>query len=336
MRTLPEATRRGKGLRGAATRRTLPAPSAPVHHAPRPRTLVTTLTRLLLAILLLCAPAAAQPARPLDVMTFNLRFAHTTPPNLWPQRRPVVRALVQRWAPDVIGTQEGLYAQLADMQADLPAYAWIGLGRDGGSHGEFMAVFYRRDRLTPLEYDHFWLSDTPATIASRTWGNDYPRMVTWVRFRDRASGRDFYFVNTHFDHEVQLSRERGAELMLRRMAGFDSALPVVLVGDFNVDAGANPVYTMLTESGGFADAWRALGKPEPAFGTFHDFKGVAGAKGSGRIDWILTRNGAAAVSTEIVTFARGGQLPSDHFPVAARVRLGSAAGSGKRGAGTRR
>ena len=52
-------------------------------------------------------------------------------------------------APDVFGTQEGLYEKLKDMAADLPDYDWIGLGRNGGSRDEFSAAFYRRRGLNP-------------------------------------------------------------------------------------------------------------------------------------------------------------------------------------------
>jgi endonuclease/exonuclease/phosphatase family metal-dependent hydrolase len=267
------------------------------------------------------APTAAQGVGTLEVMTFNLRYAHATPPNLWADRRPVVRELIERWAPDVIGTQEGLYSQIADIAADLGGYSWIGLGREGGSHGELMAVFYRTDRLAALEFDHFWLSDTPERIGSRSWGNRYPRMVTWVRFRDRERGREFYLVNTHLDHEVQLARERSAELILERLETFDPVLPVVLVGDFNADAGDNPVYQLLVGRGGFVDSWRAAGCAEPPFGTFHDFEGVDGAAGRARIDWILVGGAASILEAEILTFARDGQYPSDHFPVVARLEM---------------
>ena len=81
-----------------------------------------------------------------------------------------------------------------------------------------MAIFYRPIRFEPLEFDHFWLSDTPATIGSRSWGNNIPRMVTWVRFLDRLTEREFYFINTHFDHESQPAREQSAELLLERLA----------------------------------------------------------------------------------------------------------------------
>ena len=255
-------------------------------------------------------------------MTFNIRFAHTEPPNLWPDRLPVITELIERRHPDIIGTQEGLYPQLRDLENSLPAYRWIGTGRDGGSRGEFMAVFYRKDRLEPLEYDNYWLSDTPAIAGSRTWGNNYPRMVTWVRFRDRLHGGEFIFVNTHFDHEVQHSRERSASLILARLASIRTGTPVILLGDFNVGARDNPVYSLLTGPGGFTDTWVAAGNAD-TLGTFHDFKGIPAARGERRIDWILLRGPAAVVSTEIVTDARGTQLPSDHFPVIARVRLGS-------------
>ena len=66
-----------------------------------------------------------------------------------------------------MGTQEGLYHQIRQIDEDLSEMTWIGLGRQGGSHGEFMAVFYRPDRLEPLEFDHFWLSDTPARKPTR-------------------------------------------------------------------------------------------------------------------------------------------------------------------------
>lgn len=269
-----------------------------------------------------CATVSRAPAghAALDVMTFNIRYAHTEPPNLWPDRLPVIVELVERRMPDVIGTQEGLYHQLLDLDSALVGYDWIGIGRDGGSRGEFMAVFYRTDRLEPLEYDHYWLSDTPAVAGSKSWGNRYARMVTSVRFRDRASGEEFVFVNTHLDHESQESRERSAALIVERLSSLAADVPLVLLGDFNAGAGENPVHATLTGAGGFTDTWAAAGNADTS-GTFHAFRGPAEASGKRRIDWILVRGPVSVLSSEIVTDARAGQLPSDHFPVVARLRL---------------
>jgi endonuclease/exonuclease/phosphatase family metal-dependent hydrolase len=264
------------------------------------------------------AAATTEGNRTVTVMTFNLRYASLEPPNAWWQRRSVMNQCIRSVDPDVFGTQEGLYGQLKDIEADLAGdYAWIGLGRDGGSEGEFMAVFYRKARFEPLEYDHFWLSDTPSVIASTTWGNSNRRMVTWVRFLDRQTRREFYFWNTHLDHEIQTAREKAAELIRKRIEALKTdGRPLVLLGDFNAMAKANKAYDILTADGFLKETWSGAEQ-----GSFHDFTGTANAD-LGRIDWILTRGDVRVVEKpRIVRFERGGQYPSDHFPVAAKLKL---------------
>ena len=266
--------------------------------------------------------AKARPGRSADdtinVMTFNVRFASATPPNAWWQRRGVLRDCIRQENPDLIGTQEGVYPQLRDMAEDMgQEYDWIGLGREGGSRGEFMAVFYRKGRFVPLEYDHFWLSDTPGVIGSASWGNRVKRMVTWVKFLDNQTSKQFYFWNTHFDHQVQPSREKSAELVKQRVEALKTELPVILVGDFNATARKNRAYEILTEGGFFADTYT-----DEEAGTFHNFSGTPGQQG--RIDWILLRGPVKTVgSTRIVRYNQNGQYPSDHFPVVVPIQLGS-------------
>lgn len=259
------------------------------------------------------------PSGELTVMTYNLRYASQKPPNDWPARRPIVKALLRQYTPDVLGTQEGLYPQLRDILTDLPGYDWIGLGRDGGSRGEFMAVIYRRERLEPLEYDHFWLSDTPEVMASSTWGNTNRRMVTWVRFLDKRTRRPFYFWNTHLDHALQPAREKAATLILDRIRKqTDPKVPLLLVGDFNAVAKANKVYDQLVTEGGLKDTWDLTSiRHNEKTNSFNDFKQPQ-MKGE-RIDWILTRGGVSVRDTGVVTFEQNGQWPSDHFPVMAHL-----------------
>ncbi len=264
--------------------------------------------------------AAEPPPAPLTlrVMTFNLRFASDQQPNAWPDRRPVMRHLIERESPDVIGTQEGLYPQLRDLAADLPNYDWIGLGREGGSRGEFTAIFFRRDRFEPVAFDHFWLSDTPDRIASNTWGAAYLRMASWVRLRDRATRREFYVFNTHLDNVSDSARQKSAELLHARIAAVDAATPLLLVGDFNCAAGASRAYEILTRDAGLTDTWTAAPRREnETLNSFHNYEPPV-AK-SERIDWILARHPAAVGAAAIVTYHEGAQYPSDHFPVTAVV-----------------
>lgn len=286
-----------------------------------------TVLSLILALIAAAGRTAAADAAPakagetVRVMTFNVRVAVDRTPNSWPERRPLIREMMDKTAPDLFGTQEGLYQQVKDLATDLPEFDWIGLGRDGGSRGEFMAVFYRKNRFEPVQFDHFWLSDTPNVVGSTTWGNTNRRMVTWVRFRDRASNQEFYFVNTHLDHQIQPAREKAASLIRERVDALRTELPVILLGDFNAAAGANKAYDILVTEGGFTDGWlTAKERRGKVVKTFNGFS--APVEGDERIDWILARGPVAFEAIEIVTHSRDGRNPSDHFPVVAWVRLG--------------
>ncbi|WP_114558958.1 endonuclease/exonuclease/phosphatase family protein [Desertihabitans aurantiacus] len=267
------------------------------------------------------APASAAEQEELEVMSFNLRYASDTPPNSWQERRPVTRQLLQRERPHLIGTQEGLYEQLRDIEDDLRSrYDSIGLGREGGSRGEFMMIFFDRTRLDPLEYDHFWLSDTPDVVGSQTWGGCCPRMVTWVRFLDRVTGQEFYAVNTHLEAFDATARAKSADLILERMAAFDPELPVVMTGDFNEPAGAGGrVYDTLVTDGPLVDTWEVAEERGELVGTFPNYQ--APVPGGPRIDWVLTSPEVDVRRAEINTFRRGGQFPSDHLPVQASLVL---------------
>lgn len=252
-------------------------------------------------------------------MTYNLRYASPKGPEAWPLRRPAMKALLEEFPPDLMGTQEGVYPQLRDLASDLPGHDWIGTGRDGGSRGEFMAIFYRRDRFEPLAYDHFWLSDTPEVIGSSTWGNTNRRMLTSVHFRDRRTHREFHLWNTHLDHALQPAREKGAALIRARLAKLPPSDRVILMGDFNAVATKNVVYDALTKEIGFTDSWFASARRRNE--TLDSFNGFGKPTfNSARIDWILFRGEAEVSHAEVVDLAPGGRLPSDHYPVLARMR----------------
>ncbi|ARZ71934.1 endonuclease [Streptomyces albireticuli] len=264
-------------------------------------------------------PATGAP-RGLRVMTFNLRYASETGPHPWSERRPVMRRLLRRERPHLLGTQEGLHGQLRDLAEDLgPRYGSVGLGRSGGSHDEFVAVLYDTERLVPEEYDHFWLSATPSLIGSATWGNTVVRMATWVRFTDRRTGAGLYALNTHLDHAHQYARERSAALLTERLRGLDPALPRIVTGDFNVPAHRNPVYDAMLDRGALADTWDTAAERGPQYATFHGYRPLV--PDGDRIDWILASPSVRVSRADINTFSEHGRFPSDHLPVQALLEL---------------
>jgi endonuclease/exonuclease/phosphatase family metal-dependent hydrolase len=260
-------------------------------------------------------------AEELHVMTFNLRYASDTAPNSWPERRPVMKQLLLQEKPTLIGTQEGLYRQLREIQADLPTwYDSIGEGREGGTKGEAMQVFYDSRRLDPLEYGHYWLSDTPEVVGSKTWGGCCPRMVTWIRFLDQRTGEEFYFVNTHLEAFDATTRAKSADLILERMGQFDSDVPVVMTGDFNEAAlVGGTVYDKFVTNGPLVDTWETAEERNELYATFHGYRPLT--PNGVRIDWVLTTPEVDVRLAALNTYSKGGQFPSDHLPVQAVVDL---------------
>jgi len=257
----------------------------------------------------------------LRVMTFNIKNGLPTETNTWQDRRQTLTRVVLNTAPDVMGTQEGHYYQIKDMGEELEPYDWIGLGRAGGSKDEFMAIFYKKDRLEPVAFDHFWLSDTPDVVGSVTWGHNNIRMVTWVQFKDKATGSEFIHWNTHFDVNSAEARMKSARLLTRRIKDSDAEIPSVVTGDFN-EPSERAVYEAMLEDGLLKDAWEcAENRVGEGVGTWHGWKGLAD-NNSKRIDWILVSPRVECSHAEVVTYHENDQYPSDHFPVICDLILG--------------
>ncbi len=150
-----------------------------------------------IALLLLLAASFSMPAfaadgaEPIKLISYNLRNSHGKDgDNVWMKRRHATPEMIRREAPDVFGVQEGLIDQLHYIDTECPQYARVGVGRDDGAEkGEFMAVYYLRDRFELLDSGTFWLSETPDKV-SRGWDGACNRTVTWVELKDRKSGKE--------------------------------------------------------------------------------------------------------------------------------------------------
>jgi endonuclease/exonuclease/phosphatase family metal-dependent hydrolase len=272
---------------------------------------------LLLAVCLAALGFAgtSRAADTLRVMTFNVRLPMASDgPERWEARRDLFVKTIREQHPDVFGTQE-LYKEQGDyVVAKLPEYAWFGMGRKGGEGDEHMGVFYRTDELRVLDSGNFWLSDTPDVPASISWGDLYPRLVTWARFQRKSDGRTFVMFDTHLPYREQddAAREKGTALILKRIAKLPSDEPFVLTGDFNTTPDSK-VHAMLTRH--LEDAWLVSPRRSGPDKTFHDFTGNPDR----RIDWILVR-GFKVEDVRTVTTHEGKLYPSDHFPVVADLQ----------------
>lgn len=270
----------------------------------------------------------------LRLMSFNLRYEN--PEDLatrsWRQRIIGSVRVIRQEKPDVIGVQEAKHGQVADLWASLPDYDFIGNARDDGKRaGEYCGIFFRRDRFEPDPDDAgtFWLSKTPEKPGSRSWGNEIPRITTWIRLTDRTTNRGFYIYNTHWDHRNQNSREHSALLLGRRIdARLNPDLPVILTGDFNAVENNVAVAYLTGKSAwlgsgnrqwknSLLDTYQAVHRSAPDRSTLHFWR-TSPLRGI-KVDHILVSRGARV--TEAAIRSHDEPPVSDHYPVTATVRF---------------
>ena len=182
-----------------------------------PQSLLRVWSVCLLAVLLLSGAFAAQDpkplgppvpvqgARPLTVMSFNIRYGTAQDgADHWDKRKQHVLATIRAQAPGLIGLQEALHFQVQYLREALPGYKLVGVGREGGEKGEYACLLIDAERFAIRRAGTFWLSEEPEQVASKGWDAALPRICTWAVLREHGSLREFVIMNAHFDHRAHL------------------------------------------------------------------------------------------------------------------------------------
>lgn len=269
--------------------------------------------RIVVLLLMLTSPALA--GQPLRVMSFNIRLGVAKDgENHWDKRKELVVETIRQFRPDLVGTQETWHFQADFLRKHLPDYDYVGWTRQAGKEGEQCGILFRRERFELVDSGQYWLSETPEKKGSKSWDSSLPRIVTWIDVKDRSEdGRQFRFLNTHFDHRGRVARLESAKLLRERVRQHGDR-PVVITGDFNCSDTSEP-YRALTDGEILIDSFRSkYPQRQPKEGTFNGFRGVdTGA----RIDWVLHNRHFRTQSAAIDRTSKNGRFPSDHFPVTA-------------------
>jgi endonuclease/exonuclease/phosphatase family metal-dependent hydrolase len=267
----------------------------------------------------------AQSPAEVRVVSFNIRYGTAADgENHWDKRREFVIETIKTLKPDLLGTQETLGFQRDYLAKELVDFDSLGVGRDDGKEaGEMMALYYRRDRFEKVAGGHFWLSQTPDVVGSKSWDTSLPRMATWVKLRDKQQkSAEILFINTHFDHRGEVAREESAKLLRTKCSELGKDCSIIITGDFNAGEKSPPYQALFANVDGkespIIDTFRAIhAEKKSNEGTFSGFKAseVSGA----RIDWIGVSRNWKIRAADIDRTARDGRTPSDHFPVFATL-----------------
>lgn len=264
------------------------------------------------------------------VMSFNVRYDFENDgPNRWQYRVPTVAKVIAESKAAIACLQEDKGEQIDDLKPLLPGYEFLGRGRNPGGSGERCSILVDKEQVRVRESGSFWLSDTPDVEGSNTWGDRYPRVVTWAFLEVKKSKTAVLVLNTHLPegggHNHAL-RVKGARVMQEWIAKRvpereREKIAVVVTGDFNAEPGDEPRAALVGEPGDgilLRDAWNEARPNDPSPGTYGDFKGL---RTTSRIDWILVGGPARVVGYSKIDEQVDGRWPSDHYPILADLEL---------------
>lgn len=251
-------------------------------------------------------------AEGLKVMSYNIRLGSANDgTNSWSMRYAATGEMLEDQAPDVFGVQEALDYQVRYIN-EMCGYEYVGVGRENGKkEGEHMAIFWNKKSVSMLKWGTFWLSETPDK-PSKGWDAACFRTATWALMKDKKTGKKFYFVNTHLDHEGKEAQKNGLRLIVERIAEINpEGLPMVLTGDFNI----RPDDPNLADLDSKMQSARKIAAVADSHDTYNGW-----GRGSGIIDYIYVSGfGSCPEYQTVVKRYQDRKFVSDHYPVSARL-----------------
>lgn len=270
---------------------------------------------LLSAATLIAVPALAQAESfSLNVVTFNVlvEIANDKGVPAWKYRKGPSAQLLKNLDADLIGLQEPTPGQVDFFLKELPGYGVV-----KANNFTDATLLYKRDTVTLREQGHWWLSPTPDRV-SIGFGNYMPRAIVWALLEHRASHRNLYVFNTHFDNTLP-SQAKMAALCKEKMKPFlAKSLPIIFMGDFNTDQKRGDYSTLI--SGGWSDSYRAN---ERASADGRDDNVSTVRDGQKRIDHIFYHGKNISVMKWERLESPDPNIPlSDHYPVRAILQFG--------------
>ena len=282
--------------------------------------------------------ALASPGQSDDVPALIAAIAAIQATN-WPARVVALADEIARERPQVIGLQEvwsininltplGLALVvnqdfLANLQAELSSrglhYAVAGTV-SAVTANPFPGInVFDRDVIL---IDPTRVTVTPGSVVAQTFaaniGTIAPGVIVrrgWVAFSGTVDGVPMTIANTHLESErsPQLSTLRSYQAG-QLVASLGTASPVVLLGDFNDEAGS-PMHNVVT-SAGFVDTWTAM-RPGVTGLTCCHAKDLSNALASEafnqRIDYAFVRGLTHANGTLLGQIKLIGASPSDRL-----------------------
>ena len=263
----------------------------------------------------LIAPKNDWASHPIRLATYNIQY----PIMKWKEERvEAAVALIKDYDFDIVGAQEPYLHQIEDMMALMgDEYDWIGANVSGDNtdrNHHFNPIFYRKSRFEVLDYDTVWFSDK---IGAPGYGARSVRLITWIKFLDKKTGKVFFHFNGHYDHRGYEAKVVSSHIVLDMVRHISKGMPAFVTADYNADEKSEP-YRVLQESELLDDSMLAVPRAVNAqYQSYANYQPAANRPLNGmHIDHLFyTPNSVKINRWELVIKDYNGKYGSDHLPI---------------------
>lgn len=253
----------------------------------------------------------------LKIISFNIRLSANKVDgrNAWKYRKDATLEMIQKETPSAFGLQEAMPDQVKYISDAFPQYDYVGVGRDDGKKsGEFMAIFYLKDKFELLDSGTYWLSETP-DVVSRGWDAQCNRTLTWVKLKEISTEKVFYYYNTHLDHIGEKAREESVKLIVDIIKkNVPEGMPVILGGDLNSSIDS-PIFNPLLDMN-----MKSVRETSPVTDHKGTFNAFGTAPSNIILDHIFIRD-IEPISYRTLVENYGAPYISDHYPIEVVLKL---------------
>lgn len=257
----------------------------------------------------------------IKVSAYNIRYnanADVKGGNGWDIRKKPLAELIEKHGFEIVGTQEGDKQQMSDLRTLLPAFEQVSYPYGGKGDLHTAAILYKKDRFEVLDQGVFWLSETPDE-PSMGWDATDRRICSWVKFKEKKSGKIFYFFNVHFYWRLEVAKRESGPLMVRKIKEIAGDAPAVSVGDFNSTSETSQILAMKAS---LQDAYDATETTRKGIEYTNLGGGNFLGPAKGRIDYIFVSKNIRVKDYEVYSDRyNGDRYPSDHLPLASTIEF---------------
>jgi endonuclease/exonuclease/phosphatase family metal-dependent hydrolase len=271
---------------------------------------------------------APTPVANLTLMSFNIREGSN-----WSSRKSPIVSMINGESPDIIGLQEVKDLDIFDL-AQEGKHPWNYLKDNLSAYTGYRysdktnAILYKTSTVELSDIGHFWLRDSYGSEGN-SW-DGYERTALYATVREKATGRYFFYVTTHFPmNDSNSGWSKSTALVESRIAALNTNdYPVILMGDFNCVIGNScwdNIKTWMKNTRYSASS--IVSEENQNLYTFNAF-GDTSNTGRNKVDHIWVSKSITVDSYVTLTNAirnyggyttNGETFLSDHYPIIAHI-----------------